>query len=612
MSRATAASVLALALGLAACAGGTSTKPAAQSGDQKTAVLMKVADDTYAGGDPATAASLYRQIHDEAPKDPVPLTKLAGSFMAMKDYRAASEAYRAALALTPDDVDLHRGLALALLSLGDAEKAMTEIRTALAKRADDPRLYSVLGVAQDMIGRHDLAQQSYRNGLEMSPTNIGLRNNYGMSLALSGDYGAAVTKLGEIAGPNAPPRFRLNLALAYGLAGDDTKAAETARQVLDEKAVQSNLAYYSVLRGMDETRRTAAIIGAEIHGSSAAAAAAVVSQPRATADAPDAAPTQAVAALPLPAPPATLAMIPATETPPAKAHAAPSHRTAAATPTATPDPAPAPAPISATAPTSAPSAAAVPQPLMPSTPVSQLPPSDAKTAAQSDSAPSSSPQTFQAETPQQPAIATALPTVSPDAKPEMLARADAGTKSDATAPAPIPMASAAADSPAPAKDRMPPVAAAPTTEPPPPAREAAPDSTKAEPARASVATVETVLKPAPAMTDDVPKAATKDAPLVAMQMPPTAPAAPAQSGERYAIQLGSFTIESSAHRIADRFNGIGIAVTVLHSVDHDGREWFAVRTNEVASSDAASAMLKTIQSVGGVEPIMVHRHVRAA
>jgi cell division protein FtsN len=99
---------------------------------------------------------------------------------------------------------------------------------------------------------------------------------------------------------------------------------------------------------------------------------------------------------------------------------------------------------------------------------------------------------------------------------------------------------------------------------------------------------------------------------VAMQMPPTAPAAPAQSGERYAIQLGSFTIESSAHRIADRFNGIGIAVTVLHSVDHDGREWFAVRTNEVASSDAASAMLKTIQSVGGVEPIMVHRHVRAA
>ncbi len=153
---------------------------------------------------------------------------------------------------------------MALLSLGQPEPAIAELEAAIAKRRDDPRLFSALGVAHDLVGRHDLAQDDYQNGLHLAPQSAGLRNNYALSLALSGDYGAAATMLAELArDPKAPTRYRLNLALIYGLAGN-TKAAESiARTALDEEAVRNNLAYYTMLRAMDDKARIAAIMGGE-------------------------------------------------------------------------------------------------------------------------------------------------------------------------------------------------------------------------------------------------------------------------------------------------------------------------------------------------------------
>ncbi len=219
----TAVSALALMLGLAACAGGPGAHPAGAGNTQTSATLLKVADETAQDGDAATAATLYRRVHELSPTDPVPLARLGATLLGMQDYPAAAQAYRAALALQPDNADLRRGLALALLAGSDPDAAMTELRAALAKRADDPRLYSLMGVAQDMVGRHDLAQQSYKHGLDLAPASVGLHNNYAMSLALAGNYPDAVAHFAEIAGPDAAPRYRLNLALAYGLAGDENQ-----------------------------------------------------------------------------------------------------------------------------------------------------------------------------------------------------------------------------------------------------------------------------------------------------------------------------------------------------------------------------------------------------
>jgi Flp pilus assembly protein TadD len=565
-------------------------------------MLLKIADETYAGGDPATAASLYRQLHEMSPRDPVPLTRLAAIFMTMQDYRAAIEAYRAALALDANNADLHRGLASALLVMGDAQGAMVEVRAALAKRADDPRLYNLLGVAQDMVGRHDLAQQSYRHGSDMAPANVGLRNNYAMSLALSGDFGDAVGKLAEIAGPDAPPRYRLNLALAYGLAGDDAKAAATARGVLDESAVQNNLAYYALLRGMSEERRTAAIIGAELHGTAVSADAAI--KPRSTAVA-------EVKPAPVP-PPVAASTLP------------PLLPEAAATPLA---------------------AAAQPDPTAPARHVAALAdrpapakPKGAKVAAAPDDAAASAPPPHDIaplpaaakEAALDPVPATP-PAIAPDrpasagAKPELASAPPISLIApQTTAPAEPQAAPAALDPPpaSPPADTAGPAA-------PPPDQSSEPSSTPPRP-EASMAgptaghaldqaavSAHSAAAPASAGSDfatqvsawldmnaDALSAAPRAEPAIARQSYALHPTV-----ESYTIQLGSFIYEESAHRIADAFAAKGIVVAISRSNDRDGREWYVARSGEFATMDDATGALLMIQSMGGAEPIVVRHRI---
>lgn len=264
-----AASAAALvALLLAACQG--AGPPDMHAPGQNAELLLRVADDTRQGGDPGTAVDLYRRAHELAPQDPQPLARLGAALLDLKSYTEAASAYRAAIALAPGDPQLHRGLATVLLALNQPAAALPELDLAAAKNGADARLYNAMGVAHDLIGRHDLAQQDYRDGLRLAPKNAGIKNNYGLSLALSGDYPAAAATLLEIAGSDeAPARYRLNLALVYGLAGDDRRAAEIARSALDEAAVRSNLGYYALLRGLDDKARAAAIMGGQVPGTAA-------------------------------------------------------------------------------------------------------------------------------------------------------------------------------------------------------------------------------------------------------------------------------------------------------------------------------------------------------
>jgi Flp pilus assembly protein TadD len=408
-----AATALALVLTLAACAG--AVPPDVRATDGKAAMLLKVADDTRAGGDPATALSLYRQLHAQQPSDPVPLRRIGATALELHEYTDAASAYRSALKLTPNDADSHRGLALVLLALNQPDAALVELRAALAQRGDDARSFNALGIAHDLMGRYDLAQQDYRNGLKLAPGNAGLCNNYGMSLALAGEYPQAIDLLKEVAdAPDAPPRYRLNLALAYGLAGDDQKATATARQVLDEASVKNNLAYYALLRAMDPKARTAAVLGAQLHGAALPAAASA---------------------------PATMA-------------------------------APAPAHVDAT----------------PLPPVAASP--------------------------------TAAPTV--------------------------------------------------LTPPPPP--------------------------PSPAAAAPASPPAVK---------PPSAAIAPSHD---FFVQLGSFSLERTAQRVADGFTAKGVRVRVVPSHDPEGRVWFTVRSDDFVSAEGATAALHQIEAIGGVEPVLRQRH----
>jgi Flp pilus assembly protein TadD len=229
--------------------------------DGSSQARPRIADATRAGGDSTSAIGLYRRAHELAPKDPAPLARLGASFAEIQSYTEAVEAYRQAQALAPQDPEVQRGLAAVLLALGKPQLALSQLIEALARQKNNPRLYSLVGVAYDQLGRHDLAQETYTAGLREAP-NRPLRNNLGLSQALSGDFAAATATLSEaVTGPTSSPRARQNLALVYRLAGDTEKAAVVARSDLDEASVKNNLAYYALLCGMDDRARAAAIIG---------------------------------------------------------------------------------------------------------------------------------------------------------------------------------------------------------------------------------------------------------------------------------------------------------------------------------------------------------------
>ena len=276
--------------------------------EQNEQTMLKVADETRAGGDLSNAISLYRRAHEMDPRDPVPLARAGDTLAQMQAYTEAADAYQAALAIAPNDPDIHRGFANVLLALGKPQLALAHLEIAVSKNSGDARIYNALGVAHDLAGRHDLAQEDYRKGLAIAPDQVSLRNNLGLSQALSGDFKGGIATLSELVSRRgATARSRQNLALVYGLAGDDVHAALVARTDLDEASVKNNLAYFTLLRSLDDVGRTAAILGADVRAARAEALPAGAKDPSLAAMPPGAPVSQAsimpkTAASVLPAP----------------------------------------------------------------------------------------------------------------------------------------------------------------------------------------------------------------------------------------------------------------------------------------------------------------------
>jgi len=109
---------------------------------------------------------------------------------------------------------------------------------------------------------HDEAQQRYISGMEQAPDNGPLRNNLGLSLALSGDY-EAVIELLESAVTRQPDdvRTRQNLALVYGLSRNENRARSISADVMSKAVIDNNIAFYTKLRNMSPADRTKAVFG---------------------------------------------------------------------------------------------------------------------------------------------------------------------------------------------------------------------------------------------------------------------------------------------------------------------------------------------------------------
>ena len=224
--------------------------------------FMRLGDDTRKQGDLVSAAQFYARAHELEPTRIEPLMDLAQVYSQAGEIKDAAGAYEEALKIDDRNADALRGLANLQLQTGDAAGAATNLRLALAQQPDW-RTQNSLGVANDMLGDRVGAQAAYRAGLTLSPGNLQLMDNLGLSLVLSGDFAQGLPILEQAAkDPAATPRMRLNLALAYGLAGEPDKAAQVAKADLDAAKVEQNLGYYEFLRLLHNRNAIAAMLGA--------------------------------------------------------------------------------------------------------------------------------------------------------------------------------------------------------------------------------------------------------------------------------------------------------------------------------------------------------------
>jgi Flp pilus assembly protein TadD len=211
---------------------------------------LSLADRAVNAGDYETAVSLYQQAYDANPRSTAALLGLGRGYAGLGQYSRSEKALEEAERRSPHDPDIQLEIARARLAAGNATAALAHLDKVGGKSQRDIEFITARGIALDRLSRHKEAQETYRQGLKIAPTDFALLSNLGLSLGLSGQTAEGIQILSELSrDKQANARTRGNLALVYGLAGREAEAKATLSRDLPSSQVQSNLAYYRELRG---------------------------------------------------------------------------------------------------------------------------------------------------------------------------------------------------------------------------------------------------------------------------------------------------------------------------------------------------------------------------
>ncbi|MEQ8356880.1 MAG: tetratricopeptide repeat protein [Kiloniellaceae bacterium] len=213
--------VLLLAGFTVACASpqsGPTVAPAGYGKDQVSRAerLVQYCDRLEEKREYVTALGLCARAHEMDPDNPETLMKVAALLRKLDRAPAAAQTYGVLLEQHPGYHEARYNLGKLYMESGEDSLAAMHFNQAMRSNPEDPRPYNALGIIRDQAGEHQAAQALYRSALQVDPNNFSVRNNLGLSLALSGQRDEAIDVLAELAvDPEAGQTVLRNLELAY-------------------------------------------------------------------------------------------------------------------------------------------------------------------------------------------------------------------------------------------------------------------------------------------------------------------------------------------------------------------------------------------------------------
>lgn len=254
-------SALLLAVSVSACAVPTEqSRPASDA--EPASSSLRLAQATAKSGDHQTAARLFENIVEEEPESVAALLGLGDSYSRLGQQNRAAAVLNRAHELDNRNVEVLSVLGRVHLSQHQAETALANYNKALKIDRSNISAITGKGVALDTLSRHAEAQKVYQSGLSQYPANYVLRNNYALSLALSGQQTKSIAILQELVrDPVVAPHVRDNLAMVYGLAGREDDARATLALDLEAGQIEENMEIYRALRRMlGEGKKVGALV----------------------------------------------------------------------------------------------------------------------------------------------------------------------------------------------------------------------------------------------------------------------------------------------------------------------------------------------------------------
>jgi Flp pilus assembly protein TadD len=214
-----------------------------------TGQALRIARASRQAGDFASSINLYRSVLAAKPDDSALIVEFGDTLVEAGLADDAIAAYSRTDKTSVSRLPALLGLARASLAISQPAKALQYSEEAVALAPKDARAIIARAVSLDMLNRHAEAQVAYRAVLVTEPLSVAARNDLALSLAMTGQLDEALTIIEPMArSPAAKPQTRQNLALIYGLLGDDARATAMSRLDLDDAATAANLSFFARVR----------------------------------------------------------------------------------------------------------------------------------------------------------------------------------------------------------------------------------------------------------------------------------------------------------------------------------------------------------------------------